>query len=93
MPTGSSSKLSALHSSIFLWLVMPLLTSYCLSVYVLVIRLLPEKASLYPPTRMTFLVTAISHAPGMVLGTQHKHDQMRERMSEIQGWAEPLSEA
>ena len=90
LPTGSSSKLSALHSSIFLWLVTPLLTSYCVSVYVLVICLLSEKVSLYPPTRMTFLVTAISHAPGMVLGTQHKHDQMRERMSEIQGWAEPL---
>ena len=54
------------------------------------ICLLPKKASLYPRTQMTCLFPAISHAPGMVLGTQHKHDQMRERMSEIQGWAESL---
>lgn len=59
-------------------------------VYVLVICLLSKKASLCPRTRMTCLFTAISHTPGMVLGTQHKHDQMRERMSEIQGWAESL---
>ena len=90
LPTGSSPNRSALRPAICLWLVMPLWTSYCICVYVLVICLLSKKASLYPRTRMTCLFTAISHTPGMVLGTQHKHDQMKERMREIQGWAESL---
>lgn len=90
LPTASSSNRSALRPAVFPWLVTPLRTSHCISVYVLVMCLLPKKARLYPRTRVTCLFIAISHAPGMVLGTQHKHDQMRERMSETQEWAESL---